>query len=111
MRRVLIDKCLPVQLYRWLEGIEAQSVTFMGWKGKRDRELLAAAKERFDVLVTGDGFIHKEQELASYGLGLVVVRPTQVQAVERLVPRIASAIRRVGVGRRIVVSVGRQRRG
>jgi predicted nuclease of predicted toxin-antitoxin system len=107
MRRVLIDECLPVQLHRWLEGIEAQSVTFMGWKGKRGQELLAAAKGRFEVLVTGDGFIHKEQELASYGLGLVVVRPTQVQAVEwlvpRIAPRIASAIRRVGVGRRIVV--------
>ena len=60
--------------------------------------------------MTGDGFIHKEQELASYGLGLVVVRPTQVQAVEWLVPRTASAIRRVGVGRRIVVSVGKQER-
>jgi hypothetical protein len=83
----------------------------MGLKGKRDQELLAAAKGRFDVLVTGDGFVHNEQRLASYGLGLVVVRPTRVQAVERLVPRIASAIRRVGVGKRIVVSLGRRKEG
>jgi hypothetical protein len=52
MRRVLVDECLPVQLRQWLEGFDVRTVAFMGWKGKRDGELLAAAKGMFDVLLT-----------------------------------------------------------
>lgn len=29
MRRVLIDECLPVQLHRWLETVEASTVEFL----------------------------------------------------------------------------------
>lgn len=55
MRRVFIDECLPIQLHHWLSPIEARTVEFMGWKGKRDRDLLLMAKGEFDVLLTGDG--------------------------------------------------------
>ena len=41
MRRVLVDEYLPVQLHRWLEACEVRTVAFMGWKGRRNSELLA----------------------------------------------------------------------
>ncbi len=38
-RRVLIDECLPIPLHPWPDGFDARIVAFMGWAGKRDREL------------------------------------------------------------------------
>lgn len=104
MRRVLIDECLPIQLYRWLSPLEARTVEFMGWKGKRDRDLLLMAKGEFDVLLTGDGFLDQEHDLADYGLAVVVVRPTQIRTIESLVPQIAAAIDRIKVGERVLLS-------
>ena len=104
MRRVLIDECLPVQLHRWLGTIEARTVEFMGWKGKRDRDLLVLAKGEFDILLTGDGFLDQEHDLADYGLAVVVVRPTQIRTIQSLVPQIAAAIDRIEPGDRVLIS-------
>jgi hypothetical protein len=79
-------------------------VEFMGWKGKRDRDLLDLAKGRFEILLTGDGFLDQEHDLASYGLAAIVLRPTQVRAVEALVPKIATAIDRIEAGDTVVLS-------
>ena len=76
----------------------------MGWKGKRDRDLLLMAKGEFDVLLTGDGFLDQEHDLADYGLAVVVVRPTQIRTIESLVPQIAAAIDRINVGERVLLS-------
>ena len=100
----LIDECLPIQLHRWLSPIEARTVEFMGWKGKRDRDLLLMAKGQFDVLLTGDGFLDQEHDLADYGLAVIVVRPTQIRAIQLLVPQIAAAIDRTNVGETILLS-------
>jgi len=98
MRRVLVDECLPVQLHQWLEGFEVRTVAFMGWKGKRDRELLAAARGRFDVLLTSDRFLPCEHDLAHYGLGLVLLTTNRSREVKRLVPAIAAALTRLRPG-------------
>jgi predicted nuclease of predicted toxin-antitoxin system len=105
MKRVLIDECLPIQLYRWLAPIEARTVEFMGWKGKRDGDLLRLAKGVFDVLLTGDGFLDQEHDLADYGLAVIVIRPTRTRAIESLVPQIVAAIRRIDAGERLLLSV------
>jgi predicted nuclease of predicted toxin-antitoxin system len=104
MKRVLVDECLPIQLYRWLSPIDARTVEFMGWKGKRDRDLLVLAKGEFDVLLTGDGFLDRTHELVQCRLAVVVVRPTQIRAVENLVPQIAAAIDRIKIGEAILIS-------
>jgi hypothetical protein len=71
----------------------------MGWKGKRDRDLLDLAKGRFEILLTGDGFFDQEHDLASYGLAAIVLR-----AVEALVPKIATAIDQIEAGDTVVLS-------
>ena len=104
MKRVLIDECLPVKLHQWLHPIEARTVEFMGWKGKSDRDLLDLAKGQFEILLTGDGFLHQEHDLTSYGLAAIVIRPTQARAIESLVPKIATAIDQIEAGQSLVLS-------
>lgn len=104
IRRVLIDECLPVQLHRWLRGFEARTVTYMGWSGKSDAELLAAASGRFDILLTGDRRLVGENDLAAAGLAVVVVAETRRRAVEQKVDAIVEALRAATPGAVVVVA-------
>jgi predicted nuclease of predicted toxin-antitoxin system len=98
-RRVLVDECLPVQLHRWLDEFDVRIVAFMGWKGKRNGELLAAAaEEKFEVLLTNDRFLPREHDAGGYRLGIVVLTSHRLRAVERLVPAIAEALAGVSPG-------------
>lgn len=92
MRRVLIDECLPIQLHRMLPGFDARTVGYMGWSGKSDGELLAAASGQFDVLLTGDQALPSEHDLARLGIAVVVVQETRRRAVERKRGAILSAL-------------------
>jgi len=64
MRRVLIEECLPVQLYRTLAGFDARTVSFMGWSSWSDAEVLRAASGQFDILLTGDRALPFENDLS-----------------------------------------------
>ena len=104
MKRVLIDECLPIQLHRWLAPIDARTVEFMGWKGKRDQDLLALAKGEFEILLTGDGFFAQAHDFNKYGLAVIIVTPTRMRAIEAFVPQIVAAIERIEVGERVLLS-------
>jgi predicted nuclease of predicted toxin-antitoxin system len=98
-RRVLVDECLPVQLHRWLDEFDVRTVAFMGWKGKRNGELLAAAaEEKFEVLLTNDRFLPREHDADGYGIGIVVL------TTNRLVPAIAEALAHVSPGTLVQVA-------
>ena len=98
MRRVLVDECLPVQLHRWLQGFDVRTVAFMGWQGNRNGELLAAARGKFDVLLTNDRFFPRELDPGRYGIGIVLLTTNRLREVERLVPLIAEAVSHVASG-------------
>lgn len=92
MRWVLIDECLPAQLHRWLEPVDAHTVEFLGWKGLDDDALLAAAREQFDVLLTGDAAIVEGHDLAVLGLAVVIARHNHKTLVRQLLPVIQEAV-------------------
>jgi hypothetical protein len=54
-RRVLLDEKIADQLRARLDGLDAFTVEFMGWKGIRNGELVRSAQAAgFAVLVTAD---------------------------------------------------------
>jgi hypothetical protein len=56
MVRVLLDEDLDVRLrLRFGPGFEVETVTYRGWKGKKNGELLHAAQQEFDAFITLDG--------------------------------------------------------
>jgi predicted nuclease of predicted toxin-antitoxin system len=85
-RRVLVDEFLPIQLHRWLSEFDVRTVAFMGWKGKRNSELLAAADRNFEVLLTNDRFLAREHDLRRHEIGVVVLTTNRLREVEELVP-------------------------
>ncbi len=92
MRRVLIDECLAVQLHGLLPGFDARTVAYMGWSGKSDVDLLAAATGQFDILLTGDQTLPAEHDLVRLEFAAVVMAEMRRRAVERKLSAILSAL-------------------
>jgi predicted nuclease of predicted toxin-antitoxin system len=71
--RVLIDECVDPRVRSLLAEHEASTVHDKGWGALEDGPLLALAQNEFDVLVTIDGNLEFQQNLAKLRIGLVVV--------------------------------------
>ncbi len=99
--RVLLDENLPRRLLGLLEpDMEATTVARRGWKGKKNGELLRAAQEEFDVLLTVDKSMPHQQNLSLFDLGVVLLESGGI-TYEDLSPLMEEAneeIRRVRPG-------------
>jgi predicted nuclease of predicted toxin-antitoxin system len=72
--RILLDECLPQQLRRDLVGHDVSTVKQMGWTGLRNGVLLARAAGCFDVFLTVDRNLPKQQKLVDLPLAVIVLR-------------------------------------
>jgi predicted nuclease of predicted toxin-antitoxin system len=100
--RVLLDENLPRRLLGLLgEDLVAVTVARRGWKGKKNGELLAAAEEEFDVLLTMDRGIEHQQNLSRFDLAIVrLVAPGNTHKdLAPLMTQADAAIRRARPGR------------
>ena len=62
----------------------------MGWSGMRNGELLAAAEDQFDVLITMDQNMQHQQHLPRYDLAVILLTSVsnRLQDTARMVPSI-----------------------
>ena len=75
--KLLLDECLPVDLRHDIVGHAVFTVSFMRWKSVKNGRLLArAAAEAFEALITTDGSIEHQQNLASLPVAVVVLDAT-----------------------------------
>ena len=72
--RVLLDGCVPSRLADELSDHEVSTAPKMGWADLDDGPLLDAMAERFDVLVTVDKSLPKQQRIDNRPLAVVVLR-------------------------------------
>ena len=63
-------------------------------------ELLEAASDQFDVLITGDQGIQYQQNLSRLRMGVVVIvaPDNRVRTITAMAPRISAALSRIGRG-------------
>jgi len=71
--KLLLDECAPNRLKNDFPGHEIWAVEDVGLKGLKDGELLRAAAEQFDVLITVDQRMHFQQNISALNLALVVL--------------------------------------
>lgn len=71
--RILLDENLNWRLERFLPGHEVKSVPRIGWAGLKNGKLLARAAEQFEVLITMDGSMASQQNLAQLRLAIVAL--------------------------------------
>ena len=73
--KVLLDENLPHDLRHHLTGHDPYAVTFMGWSGSKNGELLSlAAGAGFDVLVTMDDGVGYQQNLTTLPIAVIILQ-------------------------------------
>jgi hypothetical protein len=105
--KVLLDENLDHALRRLLGQHEVATVTYMGWAGLKNGELLRAAEDNgIEVLLTGDQSLGYQQNLTSRHLAIVVVSVIQLPILKQYLPQILAAIDRAVPGSFQVVECG-----
>ena len=72
--RILLDENLDWRLEHFLPGHEVKSVPWLGWAGLKNGKLLTRAQENFDVRITMDSSMVREQNLARIRIAIVALR-------------------------------------
>lgn len=91
--RVLLDENLDHALRKLLGQHEVVTVAYMGWAGLRNGELLRMAEDNeIDVLLTGDGTLNYEQNLAGRALAIVALSAIQLPIIKNFLPKIIAVI-------------------
>jgi len=104
--RVLLDENVDRRLRRFFDPMfEVVTVAEHGWSGKKNGELLRAAEQDFDALVTMDKGIEHQQSIRSYDLGFVLIQAVSNRRVdvEPAMGRVNRALRSVRAGQLLVV--------
>jgi predicted nuclease of predicted toxin-antitoxin system len=104
--RVLIDACLPVQFKRHLPFPGARTARELGWQNKKNGDLLALAQHEFDVLLTMDKRIPRQQWLSRFSIAVLIIRArsNRLDDLLPLVPVIVRMVSLVKKGQALVVS-------
>ena len=87
--RVLLDEDVDVHLRRHFpEEMTVETVDFRVWKGLKNGDLLRAAQEHFDVLVTLDDNISYQQPIQHFDLAVAILRPSsqRLEDLATLIP-------------------------
>ncbi len=72
--RVLLDENLPHQLRGLFEdNMEVVTVSYRGWQGQGNGELLRIAENEFDAFITMDQGIPNQQNLSDIKIGIIVL--------------------------------------
>jgi hypothetical protein len=93
-QRVLLDECLPHPLRHDLSMFDTVTARFAGFAGLQNGQLLAAIEGRFDVFVTVDSSLPRQQNLTSISFGIVVlsVPSNRLADLRATLPRLIQAI-------------------
>ena len=105
--RVLLDENLPHQLRPlFADSIEVITVSYRGWNGKENGELLRMAAVEFDAFVTTDRGILYEQNLERIELGIVLLEANRnhYEALALLIPRVNTVLKTLQKGQVVRVS-------
>ncbi len=92
--KVLLDENLDHALRKLLGPHEIVTVTYMGWAGLKNGELLRVAEENstIDVLLTGDQTLIHEQNLIGRRLAIVALSAIRLPIIRQYLPKILAAI-------------------
>jgi predicted nuclease of predicted toxin-antitoxin system len=103
--RILLDECIPQRLGRDLLGHEIGTVRQMGWAGLKNGALLTKATGHFDVFLTVDKNLPKQQQLSAYAIAVVVLRcaTNDINDLKKLVPQLLVALPKASKGRALLI--------
>lgn len=91
--RVLLDENLDHALRQLLAPHDVATVTYMGWAGLENGELMQVAEDGgFDVFLTGDQTLAHEQNLSGRHLAVVALSAIQLPIIRGNLAKVIAAI-------------------
>jgi len=89
----LLDENLDHALRKLLGPHDVATVTYLGWAGLKNGELLRAAEDAgFDVFLTGDQTLAQEQNLAGRRLAIIALSAIQSPILRENLAKITASI-------------------
>jgi predicted nuclease of predicted toxin-antitoxin system len=108
--KLLLDECVDVKFRFQLAayGYEVETVRYAGFAGLKNGRLLAAAEDKFDVLVTIDKSIKYQNNFTGKKISVLVIRTASSDLSDILphVTAVVSALKRIAPGEVIYVGLG-----
>lgn len=72
--KILLDECVTRKIKRTLKDYEVYTVAEMGFSGLKNGKLLTNAEQAgFDILLTIDKSIDKQQNISNYSITIVII--------------------------------------
>ena len=98
--KVLLDECLPKRLAGLLVGHDVFTVRQLNWLGLSNGQLLVAANPQFDIFLTVDQNLVRQQNLAGLRIAVIVLRArsNKIEDLSPLVPQVLSLLTSVQPG-------------
>ena len=93
--RLLLDESVPWAFRHYMVGHEARTARYVGWDAARaTAELLALARDEYDVLVTVDQSIPYQQNITEEDVAVVVLEAgtNDIEDLRPLVPELLNRI-------------------
>jgi hypothetical protein len=92
-------------LRRDLPGHVVDSVPLIGCAGIQNGELLARAATEFDVLITMDGSLPKQQNLARHKIAVIGLRASSNRLADTrpLMPKVLTALSKLQAGKIFII--------
>jgi predicted nuclease of predicted toxin-antitoxin system len=98
--KILIDECLPKKLKREFPDHDVSTVEDMGWKGKKNGELLSLIEQEFEVFVTIDSNMSNQQKLSKYKIAYVFLsaKTNRLEDVKPFIPEVLEKLDELKTG-------------
>jgi hypothetical protein len=90
--KVVFDKCVPRPLRGQLPGHEILTAAEMGWGELENGNLIRAAEEQFEAIITSDRQWKYQQNLSGRKLAILVLPTNRWVIVRELAPKIRDAL-------------------
>jgi predicted nuclease of predicted toxin-antitoxin system len=103
---ILVDECVDWRILRDLAEHDAKSVKQLGWEHVDDGALLSLAATQFDVFLTVDKDLPREQDIAKFKIAVIVLRgrTTRLVDLRRLLVPLHAALQRASPGELQILS-------
>jgi predicted nuclease of predicted toxin-antitoxin system len=104
--RILLDECLPRRLKYDFSGHDAATVPEMGWRSRKNGELMRLARDSFDAFVTMDKGFEHQQNLRGTKLAIIlfVASNNRLHTLRPLMPQVLIALTTIQSGEIVKVS-------
>lgn len=92
--KLLLDESVPWGFRHYMTGHDARTARYMRWDGKDNGELLALARDEFDVLITVDEDMPYQQNITERDVAVVILiaGTNDVNDLRPLVPELLNRI-------------------